>query len=229
MRTPCHPLRRGRSAAALSPLCDVPAGGMFPPRGPSAVPNRSAPIHPATSMRNPFARLLMTVALAALLPRGADAQDAGTTLRPGDTVRVQAPALHRGVIEGELMLYQTDSLGVREASTGTAYRFPLAAVERLEKNLGRDRRRSVRRWALAGLFVGAAAGLVSGPLIATEVDDGGIVGPTILSGLAGGVLGVGLGAAGGSVFAGDRWQRFRTPILSPDTPSARIGVTISVP
>lgn len=180
-------------------------------------------------MRNPFARLLMALALAALLPRGAHAQDVRYTLQPGDTVRVQAPALHGGVIEGELVLYQSDSLGVREASTGTAYRFPLSAVERLEKNLGRDRRRSVRRWALAGLFVGAAAGLVSGPLIATGVDEGGIVGPTIVSGLAGGVLGAGLGAAGGSVFAGDRWQRFRTPILPPEAPAARIGVTISVP
>ncbi|HST59641.1 MAG TPA: hypothetical protein VLK84_13145 [Longimicrobium sp.] len=180
-------------------------------------------------MRTPFTRLLMALALATVLPRAAGAQDAPYTLQPGDTVRVGAPALHDGVIQGELVLYQGDSLGVREASTGTAYRFPLAAVQRLEKNLGTDRRRSARRWALAGLFIGAAAGLVSGPLIATEVDDGGIAGPTILTGLAGGVLGLGLGAGGGSVFARDRWQRFRTPILPYTPPAAQVGVTISVP
>jgi hypothetical protein len=180
-------------------------------------------------MRTPFARLLMALALAAVLPRAADAQDAPHTLQLGDTVRVGAPALHDGVITGALLLYQGDSLGVREASTGTAYRFPLAAVRRLEKNLGRDRRRSTRRWALAGLFIGAAAGLVSGPLIATDVEGGGIAGPTILAGLGGGVLGLGLGAAGGSVFARDRWQRFRTPIPPYTPPAAQAGVTISVP
>jgi hypothetical protein len=167
-------------------------------------------------MRNPFARLLMALVLvlAALLPRAAEAQE--HTLLPGDTVRVQAPALHPGVIQGELLLYQGDSLAVRDASTGTAYRFPLSAIRRLEKNEGRDRRRSVRRWALAGLFIGAAAGLVSGPLIAASDEDGGMVGPTLLIGLGGGVAGLGLGAAGGSLFARDHWQRFRTPIVPPN-------------
>jgi hypothetical protein len=166
-------------------------------------------------MRTTPARLLMALALAAVLPRGAEAQNGVHTLEPGDTVRVEAPALHAGVIEGELLMYQGDSLAVREASTGTAYRFPLSTIQRLEKNQGSNRRRSVRHWALAGLFVGAATGLVSGPLIATAEEGGGIVGPTILTGLGGGVLGLGLGAAGGSVFSRDHWQRFRTPILSP--------------
>lgn len=166
-------------------------------------------------MRNPFARLLMALAVAALLPRAADAQNGAHTLQPGDEVRVQAPALHGGVIRGELLLYHSDSLAVRETSTGTSYRFPLSAIQRLEKNQGLDRRRSVRRWALAGLFIGAAAGLVSGPLIAASDEEGGIVGPTILTGLGGGVLGLGVGAAGGSVFARDHWQRFRTPVLPP--------------
>lgn len=180
-------------------------------------------------MRTPFARLLMAVALAALLPRGAGAQDGRQTLQPGDRVRVQAPALHEGVIEGELLLYRADSLAVREASTGTAYRFPLETIKRLEKNQGVDRRRSVRRWALAGLFVGAATGLVSGPLIAASDEEGSMVGPTVLAGLGGGVLGLGLGAAGGSVFAGDHWQRFRTPIHPPATPAAQLSIRLAAP
>lgn len=185
--------------------------------------------HPPKSMRNPFIRLLTALALAALLPRDAHAQNGHHTLLPGDTVRVQAPALHEGVIEGELLLYQADSLAVREASTGTAYRFPLATIRRLEKNQGMNRRRSVRHWALGGLFVGAAAGLVSGPLIAASDGHGGMVGPTILTGLGGGALGLGLGAAGGSLFARDHWQRFRTPILPPGTPAAQVGVRITAP
>jgi hypothetical protein len=179
-------------------------------------------------MRIRPARWLMALMLAFVLPRAAEAQNGAHTLLPGDTVRISAPSLHAGMIEGELLLYQGDSIGVREASTGAEYRFPLATVRRLEKNLGMDRRRSVRRWATAGLFLGAAAGLVTGPLMATANPRGGIIGPTLLAGLGGGVLGVGLGAAGGSLFARDHWQRFRTPI-PPAAPAVQIGVTLPIP
>jgi len=177
-------------------------------------------------MRSLLTRSLLVIVPLAVLPRAAQAQAGQYTLEPGDTVRVAAPALHDGVIEGELLLYRADSLAVREAATGTAYRFPLETVRRLEKNEGMDRRRSARRWGLAGLFVGAAAGLVSGPLIASADDSGGIAGPTVLAGLGGGVLGLGLGAAGGTLFAGEHWQRFRTPIAPP---AAQVAVTIPVP
>lgn len=171
-------------------------------------------------MRIPLARWLTALALFLLLPRAADAQNGHHTLRPGDTVRVYAPSLHDGVIQGELLRYEGDSLGVRDASTGSAYQFPISTIRRLEKNEGMDRRRSVRRWATAGLFIGGALGLVAGPLIATDNPGGGMVGPTVLAGLGGGVLGLGIGAAGGSVFARDHWQRFRTPIPPPSPPIA---------
>lgn len=176
-------------------------------------------------MRIPFVARLLILAFALLPPAAARAQNGAHTLLPGDTVRVAAPSLHAGVIEGELLLYRGDSIAVRDASTGTEYQFPLSSVRRLEKNQGMDRRRSVRRWAAAGLFLGAAAGLVAGPLIATADPEGGIVGPTLLSGLAGGVVGLGLGAAGGSVFARDHWQRFRTPAPS----AVQVGIRIPVP
>lgn len=181
------------------------------------------------SMRASPVRWLMLLALALALPRAARAQEGRYTLRPGDTVRVAAPTLHDGVIEGELLKYEGDSLGIREASTGTAYQFPISTIRRLEKNQGRNRGRSVRRWAAAGLFLGAAAGLVAGPLIATADEEGGMVGPTVLAGLGGGVVGLALGAAGGSVFARDHWQRFRTPIPPPAPPAASIGISVPVP
>ena len=180
-------------------------------------------------MRTSPARWLLALALALVLPRAADAQDARYTLRPGDTVRVAAPTLHAGVIQGELLRYEGDSLGIRDASTGTVYQFPTSAIRRLEKNEGMDRRRSVRRWATAGLFLGTAVGLVSGPLIATADAKGGMVGPTVLAGLGGAVLGLGLGAAGGAVFAGDHWQRFRTPIPPAARPAASVGITVPAP
>jgi hypothetical protein len=179
-------------------------------------------------MRSFPVRRLMLLALVLALPRAADAQ-ARHTLTPGDTVRVAAPTLHAGVIQGELLRYEGDTLGIRDASTGAAYQFPISTIRRLEKNEGRDRGRSVRRWATAGLFLGSAVGLVSGPLIATADEEGGMVGPTVLAGLGGGALGLGLGAAGGAVFARDHWQRFRTPIPPPAPPAASVGITIPVP
>lgn len=181
-------------------------------------------------MRTLPLRWPMALALAFLLPRAAAAQqNGGHTLQPGDTVRVLAPSLHEGVIQGELLLYRADSLGIRDESTGTSYQFPMSTIRRLEKNEGPDRRRSVRRWATAGLFLGGALGLVTGPLIATAEGGGGMMGPTVLAGLGGGALGLGLGAAGGSLFAGDHWQRFRTPIGPPSAPAAEVGVRVPAP
>ena len=180
-------------------------------------------------MRISLALCLAALALSATLPHEALAQNGGHTLLPGDTVRVLAPAYHAQRVQGELVLYQSDTLAVRETGSGTRYAFPVSAVRELYKNEGRDVRRSVRHWARAGLFLGAAAGLVAGPLIATSDAEGGILGPTLVAGLGGGVLGLGLGAAGGTLFARDHWQRFRTPIVPPASTGVALGITLPAP
>jgi len=174
-------------------------------------------------------RVLLVLASAALLPLSAAAQSHGHTLAPGDTVRVLARAWGTRMVEGELVVYRTDSLAVRETATGTRYAVPLAGVGRLLKNEGLDRRRSVRRSAVAGLFVGIAVGVVSGPLIAMSRDDENFAGTTLLTGLGGGALGIGVGAASGSVFAREHWQPFRTPILPPSPASTAPAVSIRIP
>lgn len=153
--------------------------------------------------------------LAILQPARADAQANGHTLLPGDTVRVLAPAWGPRMIQGELLLYRADSLAVRDAATGTRYETPLDGVTRLLKNEGLDRRRSVRRWGVAGLFMGFATGVLVGPLISMQRKDDNFAGATLLTSVGGGALGLGLGAAGGSVFARDHWQPFRMPAHAP--------------
>jgi hypothetical protein len=180
------------------------------------------PIHVSflPPMQTSFMRLTLVLALSVSLPAALAAQGgSGPTLEPGDTVRLLAPTLQTRPIVGEVLLYQGDSLTVRRGNTAIDLAIPLVAVERLEKWEGTDRRRSVRRWARAGLFLGAAVGLVSGPLLASagskpgdaEVD---VPGRTALAGLGGAVLGVSLGAAGGSLFAGERF-RWPPPPPSP--------------
>jgi hypothetical protein len=172
---------------------------------------------------------LLILALAALRPMGAAAQSNGHTLLPGDTVRVVAPAWGARLIQGELLLYRADSLAVREAATGTRYAVPLDGVTRLMKNEGLDRRRSVRRWSFAGLFMGFATGVVVGPLVSMQRKDENFVGATLVTSLGGGALGLGLGAAGGSVFARDHWQPFRTPIVAPAYPPPAQTVSVTIP
>lgn len=173
-------------------------------------------------------RALLVIA-ALLLPVPSVAQANGHTLEPGDTVRVQAAEWGPRLVEGELVVYHTDSLAVRETATGTRYAVPLQDVDRLFKNEGLDRRRSVRRWGVAGAFLGFATGVVLGPLISMERKDDNFVGATIVSSLGGGALGLGLGAAGGTLFAREHWQPFRTPILPPAPPAATVTVSIPVP
>lgn len=159
---------------------------------------------------------LLLVALAAIAPVDAAAQDAVHTLAPGDTVRVLAPAWGPRRVEGEVVVYHTDSLAVRESATGRRYAVALRDVQELMKNEGPNRRRSVRRSALGGLFVGFAVGVVSGPLLAMGRKDNDFITTTVITGLGGGAAGLGVGAAAGSVFARDHWQPFRTPILPTD-------------
>jgi hypothetical protein len=176
-------------------------------------------------MSAPLLRTLLLAALA-LLPMRAAAQGNGHTLQPGDTVRVQADAWGPQLIEGELLVYRSDSLAVREAATGTRYSVPLPGVRRLLKNEGVNRRRSVRRFATAGAFMGVATGVVLGPLISMKRKDENFVGATVVSTIGGGVLGLGLGVAGGSIFSREHWQPFRTPIRPPAT---TVSVSIPVP
>jgi hypothetical protein len=175
-------------------------------------------------MSAPLLRTVLLAALALLVPMRAAAQANGHTLEPGDTVRVQADEWGPRLIEGELLVYRADSLAVREAETGTRYSVALPGVRRLLKNEGVDRRRSVRRFATAGVFLGFATGVVVGPLISMKRKDENFVGATLVS--SGGALGLGLGAAGGTIFSREHWQPFRTPIRPPATTAI---VSIPVP
>ena len=174
-------------------------------------------------------RALLLVALCALLPARAAAQSNGHTLEPGDTVRVMANAWGPRAIEGELLVYRPDSLALRETGTGTRYAVELGGVRRLAKNEGFDRRRSVRRWGTAGAFMGFALGVVTGPLISMRRKDDSFERTTLVTSLGGGVLGLGLGAAGGAVFAREHWQPFRTPIRPARHSADGVALEIRIP
>jgi hypothetical protein len=171
-------------------------------------------------------RIALVLALVAA-PAVAAAQEAVRTLNPGDEVRVSAPSVSSHPVRGTVLRYTPDTLAVR-AADGAVHAFPLGSIHGLSKNLGMDRRRSVRRSALVGLFLGTATGLVAGPMIARNGDDGGFTRTVALSGAGGAVLGLGIGAGVGRLFPRERWQSYRTPLRFGAHAHAGGGVAVSL-
>ena len=168
---------------------------------------------PTIRLRNFLPVLLLT-----LQPAHSAAQTTNT-LRPGDDVRVHAPAVLRSRVRGTVVLYQGSTLDVRERNGGGVVSIPIASIEDLARNVGVHRGRSSWRMARFGAFLGGAAGLVAGPLIATTRAPDNFGEVMTVSAVVGTLGGGGLGAIAGAAFARDEWQHFRMPII----PTLRVG------
>lgn len=177
-------------------------------------------------------RLLLPLLLPLFFPAApAAGQSAPHTLLPGDEVQVVARGVRDARVRGTVVLYQGSTLDVREARTRSIVSIPVADIRMLARNVGMDRGRSAWFMARFGAFIGGAAGLVSGPLIATTHAPDDFTEVLLVSGLVGTVAGAGTGAILGAVFARDRWQRFRMPIVPTvegGRTSLRVGVEASL-
>lgn len=158
-----------------------------------------------------LARCVVALLIVLLNPTQLQAQSP-QTLRLGDEVRVHAPALRNGRVRGTVAKYEGSVLEVRESATGEIVSIPLSSIRELARSRGIDRGHSIWRGTKIGAFVGGAAGLVSGPLIATTRAPGAYVEVIGASALIGTLIGGGAGAVLGSLFPQEQWQRFRTPI-----------------
>jgi hypothetical protein len=156
-----------------------------------------------------FAAAVMTVA-GAVAPAGAHAQVTNpawrpiSSLRPGDVVRVWAtmPPLSgaRAAIDrlAPDTLALTDLPGRRSLGTGVTVPFP--ALRRIE--VLRGYRRSTG-WTLAGVALGLTAGALIGSFGGVALECGGSCSDQgDLAGLAGFVIGGGLGAIAGGIAGG---------------------------
>lgn len=175
------------------------------------------------------ARALLPLLLILCRPGGVAGQSSPSTLHPGDEVQVHAPALRSSRVRGTVVLYQGATLQVREEGTGSVVSIPIEQIRLLARNEGTDRSRSSWWTARLGAFVGGAAGLVTGPLIATTRAPDNFTEVTVASGLVGAAAGAGAGAVLGALFARDHWQRFRMPIVPTVSASAgavRVGFAV---
>jgi hypothetical protein len=182
-------------------------------------------------MRKLRVRSFLPLLLIAVQPVAAAGQLTTNTLHPGDEVQVLAPTVRGSRVRGTVVLYQGSTLDVREAATGSVVSIPVDQIRLLARNEGMDRGRSSWRMARLGAFVGGAGGLVAGPLIATSRAPDNFSEVMLASSVAGTAAGAGLGAVLGAVFARDRWQRFRMPIvptISAEPHELRVGLTLGL-
>lgn len=167
-------------------------------------------------------RVLALLLLLAVTPGAALAQKQARvrTLGVGDTVRVVTPDQGEGPFLGVLTAYEWKGLTVRQRGTGVERTIPFSDVRGLARSLGVRRGHTAWRGARMGAFSLGAAGLVSGPLIATS-DSGDrweLPGTTAFAAASGVVLGGAIGSALGWVLAREEWQEFQPPA------AARVGV-----
>jgi len=175
-------------------------------------------------------RLLAVLLLLVVTPGAALAQQARVrTLAVGDTVRVVTPDQGEGPFLGVLTAYEWNGLTVRQRGTGVERTIPFSDVRGLARSLGVRRGHTAWRGARMGAFSLGAAGLVSGPLIATSEsgDRWELPGTTALSAASGVVLGGAIGGALGWVLAREEWQEFQPPRVTVEPDGATsVGVSL---
>lgn len=175
-------------------------------------------------------RVLAVLILLAVTPGAALAQQARVrTLGVGDTVRVITPDQGEGPFLGVLTAYEWKGLTVRQRGTGVERTIPFSDVRGLARSLGVRREHTAWRGARMGAFSLGAAGLVSGPLIATSEsgDRWELPGTTALAAASGVVLGGAIGGALGWALAREEWQEFQPPRVSVEPGGATtVGVSL---
>ncbi len=175
-------------------------------------------------------RVLAVLALAAAPGAAAAQQHAPPrALAVGDTVRIVTPNQEEGPFLGVLTAYEHTGMTVRQRGTGVERTIPFADVRGLARSLGVRREHTAWRGARIGAFALGAAGLVSGPLLATAEagDRWQIPQTTVLTGTAGTLLGGAIGGVLGYTLAREEWQAFRTVQVGVTPAGATLGVTLT--
>jgi hypothetical protein len=127
-------------------------------------------------------------------------------VRPGDRVRLSAPSHGVERLEGTVISLMPDTIVV---DRGEPLALPISSLTRLA--VSRDGKSRTRAGATVGFWAGAVAGAAigvasAGPSNPLSSDPNEAAGLFVGSALAGGVVGLGLGALIGSTIKVHRWE-----------------------
>ena len=103
--------------------------------------------------------MLLALALTVAPVRGVSAQTS-LLVPPGTRIRITLAAPHRHVIIGQFVEAGKGDVAVR-TSAGGVERVPVDNIARLQRSIGRSRRPGES--AVAGMFIGAVIGMLTGP------------------------------------------------------------------
>jgi hypothetical protein len=188
-------------------------------------------------MWNARATLPVVVGLACLMPGAGVAQEP-VPVAVGTRVRLTFASSNQRV-RGTVLSLDGDSIGVQAASpgTGTASRFALQGVKRMEVSVGRHH--PVGKSILLGTGIGAATGVLIGLVVPLCEPSGGwfdcFLEPTtrseavetgaVLSGFGGLVIGAIVGAIGHEKWAPGTLPGWR-PIIAARRSGFALGITV---
>jgi len=160
---------------------------------------------------------VLRVAAALLLTPLASAGAQLAELQPGTRVRVRAPSVVAGRLEGVVVQRVADTVVVTRPNAGPVS-LPIAAITRAEVSRGRSRGAGALRGALWGGGVGLALGALAAAApnecnanCEDEATDVGLVVGTP-------VLGAAVGAAVGTAVGAERWVPLRVPVRATFAP-----------
>lgn len=173
-----------------------------------------------------WAQRLLPVVIALLLPL-APAAGQVAELQPGARIRVRAPTVVAGRVDGTVIARSADSVTMTVPG-GPSLRLPIAAITAAEVSRGRSRRDGAMKGLAWGTGIGAALGLLS-ELGGEECpddrcDDGYSTGEYLAASL---VSGAALGAGIGAIVGAEHWQRLQLPARLALRPG-RNGLTLAL-
>jgi hypothetical protein len=148
-------------------------------------------------------RILTLAAAALLLAAPATAQQASDGLT-GTRVRVTAPNFLPAPLQGTVISYTQEGLGVLGEAGADTVLLPLRAISRLDRFAGGSAGSTAWYRGRVGGFIGAGLGLIAGPLLA-KVTDRGMGESALIGGGVGLAAGFTVGAVWGASSPRERW------------------------
>lgn len=146
--------------------------------------------------------VMPVLATMLLLPAEAPAQEppAASPVTVGTKVRIRAPSVAKGRVEGMVLEIDEKSLLIGVSKDRVPLRVPRQAITQLDVNAGQRGR------VLKGMIIGAGVGAASftALLASTDLgpDSGDYAGAVGIGAVGGGILGAGIGA----LIKTDRWS-----------------------
>jgi hypothetical protein len=155
-------------------------------------------------MRRSASLLVLALVLTAL---PAAAQD--HVFAPGGLLRVEAPRVFDGRIEGVVTAFTHEGVHIADTANSRTYLVAPPEIRYLAKYRGHDRSYVMVRRARGLGFIVGAVGALAGPGVMLALGREELLTGAAIGALGGAATGAAIGAAWGSRYEGEVWKEYR--------------------